>query len=315
MKQQYIKKRFSKQSQRLIVVINRILDAYAARNLDLTLRQLYYQLVATAYDEIPDEWANSVTGSKNNENAYDNIGKLVGNARLAGLIDWDMLSDRGRVADRVATWDSVGDRLLWASKTHRLDKWADQPNSLWVMVEKQALEGAIVPVCRRLEVPFIANKGYSSLSSMREIGRELLGMREIGKDIHVIYLGDHDPSGINMTDDIQKRLEMFSEGDVEVHRIALNMNQVRLYNPPPNPAKQTDSRYDAYCELYGEECWELDALTVDQLQTLVRDSILGLRDDDTWEESVEVQEFQRRQLMDLTDRVINGKVELLDEEI
>lgn len=48
---------------------------------------------------------------------------------------------------------------------------------------------------------------------------------------------------------------------VEVRRLALNMEQVRKYDPPPNPAKVTDSRFAAYCDQFGDESWELDALS------------------------------------------------------
>ena len=75
----------------------------------------------------------------------------------------------------------------------------------------------------------------------------------------IIHLGDHDPSGIDMTRDIQERLQMFG-ADVYVKRVALTMNQIGTYNPPPNPAKITDSRASKYIDEYGNESWELDAL-------------------------------------------------------
>jgi hypothetical protein len=310
-KQKFIDKRFTEQSQRLINVAAGILSKYADQGLDLSLRQLYYQLVATAYNQLPAEWIDPSTGSKNNEKSYKKIGDLINNARLAGLLDWDMLTDRGRTPDRLGMWDDPVDRLEWAAKTHRLDKWVDQPNYVWVMIEKQALEGVMIPVCRSLEIPFIANKGYSSASAMYEIGREFYRHRRHGQEIHVLYLGDHDPSGLDMTGDVLTRLELFSEGVVEVHRLALNMDQVQLYNPPPNPAKQTDSRYFAYVGQYGDECWELDALTPTVLRDLVRGAVEELRDPDIWAESLAVQTDQKDKLTRLAQRVKAGKVKLI----
>lgn len=310
MKQAYIKKRFSEQRLRLLGVINAILSDYDAQSLDLSLRQLYYQLIATAYDKLPDDWIDPKTGSKNNIKSYKKVGDLVNDGRLAGYIDWDLLKDRGREVDRLPMWDDPVDRLEWAAKTHRLNKWRDQATALWVMIEKQALEGVMIPICRRLEVPFIANKGYSSASSMYEIGREMLWHRRNGQEIHVLYLGDHDPSGLDMTGDVKKRLEMFSEGCVDVDRLALNFDQVQTYNPPPNPAKETDSRYKAYRDEWGEECWELDALTPTVLTALVREAVESYRDDDAWSQSLEQQEIERRQLLRLAERVKDGEVEL-----
>ena len=310
-KQKFLDKRFTVQSTHLLALAEKILVNYAAQGLDLSLRQLYYQLIATAYDQLPDSWKDPKTGSKNNDSSYKKVGDLINNGRLAGLIDWDMLTDRGRVVDRLGMWDDPVDRLQWAAKTHRLDKWLDQPNLVWVMIEKQALEGVMIPVCRSVEVPFIANKGYSSASIMYEIGRELRRHRNHGQDIHVLYLGDHDPSGLDIAHDVQTRLELFSEGTVEVHRLALNYDQIELYNPPPNPAKQTDSRYAAYVDEWGEECWELDALTPTVLRDLVRDAVDELRDRELWDESMQEQDDQKEKLTNLAARVQTGKVKLV----
>jgi hypothetical protein len=311
MKIQFVKKRFTAQSEHLLIVVEGILKRYQKQGLDLSLRQLYYQLVATAYDELPESWADPSTGSKNNEASYKKVGDLITNGRLAGLLDWDVLKDRGRSVDRLGMWDDPIDLLNWAAKTYRVDKWLEQPNLVWVMVEKQALEGVMVPICRQLEVPFIANKGYSSSSTMFEIGRELLSHRSrLGQSIHVLYLGDHDPSGLDMTNDVKQRLEMFSEGDIEVHRLALNYDQVEQYKPPPNPAKQTDSRYRVYVDDWGEECWELDALTPSVMRDLIEVAVKELRDEDTWDASMEKQEEEREQLTRLAERIQDGEIEL-----
>ena len=65
-----------------------------------------------------------------------------------------------------------------------------------------------------------------------------------------------------MTRDIQERLQLFTGQDIEVRRLALNIDQIKRYNPPPNPAKLTDSRATAYVREYGNDSWELDALSL-----------------------------------------------------
>ena len=60
--------------------------------------------------------------------------------------------------------------------------------------------------------------------------------------------------------------------------IALNIDQVRAYNPPPNFAKEDDSRYAAYVAQYGEECWELDALSPAVIADLIREQIEAMID-------------------------------------
>lgn len=106
-----------------------------------------------------------------------------------------------------------------------------------------------------------------------------------GQDVVVLHLADHDPSGIDMTRDLESRLSLYSRSDVEVRRIALSMDQVWQFNPPPNPAKETDKRYAEYRKLYGDKCWELDALPPERLALLVEKTIQEYVDKDRWEEA------------------------------
>lgn len=107
------------------------------------------------------------------------------------------------------------------------------------------------------------------------------------KDVYVLYLGDHDPSGIDMTRDVRERLEMFSRSSFDVKRLALNMDQVEMWNPPENPAKTTDSRYEAYLLEFGESSWELDAVDPATLGGLVIKAVASLRDDELYEAALE----------------------------
>jgi hypothetical protein len=144
-----------------------------------------------------------------------------------------------------------------------------------------------MPVCRELDVRFTANKGYSSSSAMYEAAKRISAARHVeGKEIHIIYLGDHDPSGIDMSRDIIERFQLFTRDRVRlnVHRLALNYDQVAMWNPPENPAKQTDSRFEAYAALYGYSSWELDAVEPATLAGLVRDKIEELIDPDAWQQ-------------------------------
>jgi hypothetical protein len=121
---------------------------------------------------------------------------------------------------------------------------------------------------------------------------------EDGKEIWIIYLGDHDPSGIDMTRDIDERLGLFLYGGGrnldQVERIALNMDQIEFYHPPENPAKQTDSRYQGYIEEYGESSWELDALEPSVLSDLVERAILKHLDTDEFGRVERLEEKHRK---------------------
>ena len=74
------------------------------------------------------------------------------------------------------------------------------------------------------------------------------------------------------------------------------MDQVEQYSPPPNPARESDTRFAGYVNLYGDESWELDALEPAVIAALVNDAILNLRDDDLWNEALEEEENEKQKL-------------------
>lgn len=285
MKEQFIPKTFTKDSQAKLLLIDGILTEYAREGYDLTLRQLYYQMVARGHIE-------------NSQKSYKRMGELVNNARLAGLIDWNMITDRARHTVVNSHWNDPAEIVDAAARQFQVDKWKYQPHHVEVMVEKQALEGILIPVCRELDIRFTANKGYSSSSMMYGIGKRLRHAHlHDSKEIHIFYLGDHDPSGIDMTRDIRERLMMFSDVDVTVERLALNWDQVEMWQPPENPAKETDARYESYVEEYGESSWELDAIEPRTLAALVTDAVVALRDEELWDEAVERENEMKGELL------------------
>jgi hypothetical protein len=73
-----------------------------------------------------------------------------------------------------------------------------------------------------------------------------------------------------------------SWGKLHIDRIALNMDQVEQYSPPPNPAKVTDPRAKGYIEIHGDESWELDALDPATLDTLIQSEIVRHKDQAIW---------------------------------
>jgi len=269
-------------TRRLAVVAqaNAIIEEYAAQGFALTLRQLYYQFVAR--DLIP-----------NRQTEYKRLGQIVNDARLAGLIDWNAITDRTRELRALSHWDNPSEIIKTAAEQFHIDKWKSQDNRIEVWIEKDALVGVIEEVCQDLDVPFFSCRGYTSQSEMWAASVRLIRFEQEGQETHILHLGDHDPSGIDMTRDIEERLFIFGSS-VKMHRLALNRDQIDQYDPPPNPAKVTDSRYRDYALEHGEDSWELDALEPSVLRDLIRTEIEALRNEDNWELAVdEEQEHQR----------------------
>jgi hypothetical protein len=178
--------------------------------------------------------------------------------------------------------------------------WADQDAYVEVWVEKDALIGVLEGVCRELDVPYFACRGYTSQSEMWGAAQRLLERESDGKETTIIHLGDHDPSGIDMSRDIQDRLDMFGSS-ATISRIALTFDQVHEYDPPPNPAKTTDARYQSYASLYGDESWELDALEPRVIVDLIRQAVEAEIDHDAWQDALDRQETGRKQLSQVSE--------------
>jgi hypothetical protein len=153
-------------------------------------------------------------------------------------------------------------------------------------------------VCREFHLRHFACRGNNSESEQYKAGKRFERHLDNSLIPIVLHLGDHDPNGIDMTRDNRDRLTMFAGQDVEVRRLALNMDQVRQYNPPSNPAKETDSRHAAYVRLFETtECWELDALSPTVIADLVRAEVEALIDHEAWN-AAKLEERRNRKLID-----------------
>lgn len=290
MKQKYENWRPSADKIALLAKCDAILQEYINQGFTITVRTLYYQMVARDY--IP-----------NTERSYKNLTGLVERGRMAGLLDWDVIEDRGRRPLVRPHWESGKDFLESVAPQYYHDMWAGQKNRVFVVVEKDALAGVLEAQCRRWDVPLLAAKGYPSASAVRDLVRFQM-MPHRRQSIVMLHLGDHDPSGIDMSRDLEERLNVFAEGRfmLDFRRLALNMEQIEELQPPPNPAKVTDSRFLEYAKEYGDESWELDALSPRYLNDLVESSIREHLDEDQWADREEEAKNIRAKLLNLAGK-------------
>lgn len=293
MKQTYVEKNFTPERVAEIRKINAIIREYQNDGYVLTVRQLYYQLVARDYVE-------------NTIQSYKRVANLINDAKLAGWIDWDMIEDRTRSFVRNNHWTGPSSILRIAARSYNQDRWVNQDCRVFVIIEKEALTGVLQNLCEKWDVPLLAARGYPSGSVLREFAVDhIVPTNADGRAVHILHLGDHDPSGIDMSRDLRERLELFTGADVEpiinLERIALNMDQIEELRPPENPAKSTDSRYKEYRRQYGESSWELDALNPAYLNELVESHVQRFVNHDDWvDKDFEIEEA-RRQLNDVAD--------------
>jgi hypothetical protein len=287
----YVHKKMGAASLAIIDQANKIITDYDAQGYSLTLRQLYYQFVSR--DLI-----------QNTFREYKRIGETVNSGRLAGYIDWDAIEDRTRGLKSLPHWAEPSDIVESAAAQFRIDKWLDQPNYPEVWIEKDALSGVFSKVCHQFDVPYLSCRGYTSQSEMWAAAMRLEHAAKRGRLAIVLHFGDHDPSGLDMTRDIQERLDMFCRGHVvDVRRMALTMEQVEKYDPPPNFAKQTDARFRQYESEFGDKSWELDALEPKVLAELVEKSVKAMMNTTRWKAAENVERAGRQRIEDAAEEM------------
>ena len=284
----YLRKEFKPDTLELIGHAKEIMGEYTAAGDDLTLRQLYYQFVAR------NIFANT-------ERNYHRLSRVISDARLAGMLDWNILVDRLRQRQGNSHWNSIADILRSCASCFRYDTRDTQDNYVEIWIEKDALAGVMLPVCYEYDVNAMVCRGYVSKSAMWQASQRFLYQWNRSKTCHIIHLGDHDPSGLDMTRDIREQLNDVFQVIVQVHRIALTMEQIQQYNLPPNPTKLSDSRSSAYIKLYGHESWELDALKPAIIRTAIENRIVELTDMAEWGQRLQDQRHARDTLTRLAE--------------
>jgi hypothetical protein len=327
MKIKYDDRRFTPAAQLVVEQAEAICDEYAAQGYNLTLRGLYYQFIRrnafpdSRLQQVRDAATGETFQTKNHQKNYKWLGDLVSDARIAGLIDWSHIDDPTRTAEGGdGGWDSPAAAVASINDWYSISHWDGQEHYLEVWVEKEALADIISRPCGRWNVRHMACKGSPSTSAMRKAAVRLRQQEREGKITEVVYLGDHDPTGLDISRDVQDRLALF-RSIARVDRIALNMDQI-TDDLPPAPAKLTDSRAAGYIEEYGNDTWELDALEPSFLDDLVENAILDRLDRSLWDARTEQEEHEKLQLTALSDNwleilqhmVTEGMVDDPDED-
>lgn len=190
------KKRWEKDKAELCDQIVSTIRQYTLQGYKLSLRQLYYQLVAADY--IP-----------NDDVVYKKLSGVLDDLRYSGAVDWNAIEDRGRVPYLPWWTDGVVEALDTIVNQYRLNRQDGQPKSIEVWTEKDAISGILRRVTSEFHVRLVVNKGYSSSSAMHEAYERFAAAINAGQKVKVLYFGDHDPSGLDMVRDIRERILFF----------------------------------------------------------------------------------------------------------
>jgi hypothetical protein len=271
--------------------INKICESYRKQGYKLTLRQLYYQLVSKGI--IP-----------NTDKEYKKLSDILVKGRMSGIVDWDAIEDRTRVPKLDYAVDDIADAIDDTISQYKLDRLSDQDIYIEVWCEKDAISNILRRITDKYHVRLMINKGYSSASAMYTASKRFKAFGR-NKKKYILYLGDHDPSGLDMIRDIGDRLATFGvhldTDDGYPQHLGITREQVEEFNPPPNPAKITDPRAAWYIEEHGDTSWEVDALDPATLNGLVEDSIIEIIDIDKYNAIIKKEKSDKKKLERLKD--------------
>ena len=224
------------------------------------------------------------------------VSKLLVWAREQGLLPWAYIVDETRQAERIATWAEPEEIINAAVSGYRKDYWATQPAWLEVWSEKGTVRGTLAPILDKYGITFRVMHGYGSATSVHGIAEETA---RSDKRLTVLYVGDHDPSGMNMSEvDLPRRMERY-EGDADIVRVALNDDDVAPGTRLPHfelESKSKDPRHNWFRDTYGQRCWELDALSPVVLRERVESAIVARLDVDSWNHCIDVEAAERESM-------------------
>lgn len=286
--EKYIDHNFQPSSQRKLDLVKDIIEDYRTQNLTLTLRQLFYQLVSK--NEIP-----------NKDNEYKNLSNLLSDARMAGIIPWGAIVDRTREPHKPYCENDISDSLWRTYRQYKLNRMRNQDVHLEVMIEKMALYEIVTDVTDVYSIIVSGNKGNTSDTMLHDCSKRLIAAYKEGKPTVILYIGDHDPSGKMMVDNIRERLSILQVPEFEFRLIALSQQQALENDLPPNPIKKTDTNAREYARKYGNDGWECDALPTKKLQEILRREICSCIDFKKLDEIQDQEKSEKEQLKQILD--------------
>jgi hypothetical protein len=251
--------------QRRSLALRDAISTIAAEYDRLSVRQLFYQLVSRGVVE-------------KTEHAYKRVCDAAVQMRLDGSLDFRKVTDGHRSRRIAYAHSSLHEALRSAHDVYRRNYWLDQSRHIEVWCEKDALSGVIQPVCDRYGVPYVATRGFPSITLLYDSAQAMAATK---KPATVFYFGDFDASGQSISDGLENNLRHFG-ADCHVQRVALNPDQINAYSLPTRPGKLTDSRQAGFAARFGGASVELDALPPNLLTNLVKRSIESAVDREAW---------------------------------
>ena len=273
--------------RRSSALLEQVRETVNSYSFPVTLRQIYYQLVARKI--IPNE-----------QRFYQSLSRLCVIGRDKGVLSEDSFADRLRVFDKRSSWEDLTEFAETVKRSYHRDGWQGQTDYIEIWTEKDALRGVIGPITEDYDVGLLVVRGQVSRTAIYEASRRYDGNE---KERYLYYFGDFDPSGLSIYKSITERLGEFCP-DVNFERVALKPEQIAAYHLPHDPAKRSDPNYKKFVGKHGDNVVELDALPPDVLRKMVESCIEAHIDVKVFERVRETEKREQKKWERALDRAL-----------
>ncbi len=257
----------------------------------VSVRQVFYHLVVKSLQP------NTFSG-------YEMTDELLNQMRFDGQIPFDSISDTTHFYGTKQSSD-INEAIEEVLEDYRSD-WNgkdDFPEYIEVWLEKEALADTVYQATNDYGVYLNVSGGRTKVSQVHSFIKRA---NHHNKPSVIIYLGDFDPTGLNIDENLEKQFEQQAlyikfprNGDklVKIIRVALTEAQIKtLPHDFQHKAKPKDPNYHKYVAEYGEEVWELDALPPDELQKVVKNILEKYRPADKVEVLEEIDKDEVKEI-------------------
>ena len=264
-----------------------ILD-WARQHRPVTVRQIFYRL-------------STLEAVDKSERGYKAVGRLCTQMRLDGEIPFSYFADNTRWMRRPRTYNTIEEALELTAQTYRKSLWQNQTAAAEIWLEKEALAGVIYPVTSLWDVPLMVVKGYPSVTFLHTAASQMKNdYFHHNRITKIFYLGDRDPSGLDIFRNITERIPEFAQNTpIVFSHVAVTLAQVRRWQLPSRPTKKSDSR----AKDFEGESVELDAILPSDLRQLVTDCIEKVIDSAQLEQLRAIEKMEKESVPEILQRL------------
>jgi hypothetical protein len=280
--------KYRNKTLKIIGQVQKLITKHRGRK--LTLRQIFYQLVAKKIIQ-------------NNLHAYKNLSYLIAKARKSGDLPWDVMRNHTRFVIKENSWPNYKDFTKKIEKIYHKSKLANQRNYIEIWIEKDSLREWFEPITKEFDIPLVICRGYPSITTLYEASKRL---KEIKKPIYILYFGDFDPSGEDIFRTIKEKLTKdfgISRRKLHIKKVALTLKDIKKYKLPPAPTKATDSRSGKFVKKYGNFAVELEALPVKALEQKIKKNIKSLLNWKQFQKDLKKEKQETKKLRKLVEKI------------